>query len=166
MQTLVVDAGFQPVNMIDGFDALVMVLTEKAEIISAYDKVVRSVSLTFQLPKIIKLKRMVTAIRKATQISYSKYNVHIRDNHTCQYCSKKLNNKTATIDHILPKSRGGQNTWENTVTACGVCNTRKDNKTPREANMRLLRTPKKPKMISMIKQELKDIMNEMMRDIY
>lgn len=166
MQTLVVDAGFQPVNLINGFEALVMVISEKAEVVSEYDQVVRSVSLTFQLPKIIKLKRIVKAIRKATQIAYSKYNVHTRDNFTCQYCNLKLNQKSATIDHILPKSRGGQNTWENTVTACGRCNNKKDSKTPREANMKLLRQPQKPKMISMIKKELRDLMDEMIKDIY
>jgi 5-methylcytosine-specific restriction endonuclease McrA len=166
MQTLVVDAGFQPVNMISGFEALVMVISEKADIVSTYDKIVRSVSLTFHLPKIIKLKRIVKTIRKNAQIAYSKYNVHLRDNFTCQYCSKVLNQKTATVDHVTPKSRGGKNTWENTVTSCGTCNNKKDSKTPKEANMVLLRTPQKPKIISMIKQELQEVMNEMIKDIY
>lgn len=165
MQTLVVDAGFQPVNLISGLEALLMVIAEKADVVSAYDQVVRSVSKTFKLPKIIRLKRIVQAIHKATNIAYSKYNVHARDQWECQYCSKKLTSKTATIDHIIPKSRGGENTWENTVTACARCNCKKDNKTPEEANLRLLRTPKKPRIMSMLKSETKLHMDMILKDL-
>ena len=166
MQTLVLDAGFQPVDIISGFDALVKIISGKAEAIVNYDEVVRSVSLTFKLPKVIKLKRIVKAIKKATQVAYSKRNLLVRDDCTCQYCSKKLTIKTATVDHVLPKSRGGKNTWQNTVIACGRCNNKKDCKTPEEANMRLLRIPEKPRIMNIIRNELRKEMEELMKSAY
>lgn len=155
MQTLVLDASFQPVNIISGLDALVKVITGKAEAIANYKDVVHSVSLSFQLPRIIRLKRIVREISQSAQIAYSKKNVMIRDDYTCQYCVKKLNAKTATIDHVMPKARGGQNTWLNTVVACRRCNNRKDCRTPEEARMKLLKEPKAPKILDNMREELK-----------
>jgi len=155
MQTLVLDAGYQPVNIISGLDALVKIITGKAEAVANYKEVVRSTSLSFQLPRIIKLNRTVRRISHSAQIAYSKRNVMIRDNYTCQYCSKKLNSKTATIDHLMPKARGGKNTWVNTVIACRKCNNKKDCKTPEEANMKLLKEPKGPKLLDNIREELR-----------
>ena len=72
-------------------------------------------------------------------------NVIWRDQNTCQYCSKEEESRVLTIDHVVPRSKGGKNTWENLVTACKKCNQKKGNKTPKEANMKLLREPKRPK---------------------
>jgi len=155
MQTLVLDASFQPVDMISGLDALVKIINGKAEAVVNYKQVVRTVSVSFQLPRVIKLKRMVQGIHSATRIAYSKSNVKIRDNYTCQYCSKKLNSKTATIDHIKPKCYGGKNTWTNTVVACGECNKKKDDKTPEKAGMKLLQQPQIPRLLDDMKEELK-----------
>lgn len=158
MQTLVLDASFQPVNMISGLDALVKIITGKAEAVANYKEVVRSASLSFQLPRIIRLNRIVREINHNTQIAYSKRNVTIRDNNTCQYCAKKLTTKTATIDHVMPKSRGGKNTWENTVVACYKCNNKKDCKTPDEAKMKLLKQPRAPKLLEDLREELRKAM--------
>jgi CRISPR/Cas system Type II protein with McrA/HNH and RuvC-like nuclease domain len=114
----------------------------------------------------IRLKRIVKVIKSLTRIAYSKHSVHIRDNFTCQYCDKKLTQKLATIDHILPKSRGGGNTWENTVTACIPCNNKKDCRTPAEANMKLTRKPSMPKAVSLIKGDLKNKIDEMLKEVY
>ena len=155
MQTLVLDASFQPVNIISDLDALVKVITGKADAVANYKDVIHTVSLSFQLPRIIRLKRIVRAISHTTQIAYSKRNVMIRDGYTCQYCIKKLNAKTATIDHILPKARGGKNTWANTVVACRKCNNKKACRTPKEAGMTLLKEPKVPKLLDNIREELR-----------
>lgn len=155
MQTLVLDASFQPVNIISGLDALVKVITGKADAVANYRDVVHSVSLSFQLPRIIRLKRIVRVISHSTQIAYSKKNVMIRDEYTCQYCAKRLTSKTATIDHVMPRACGGQNTWENTVIACKWCNNKKDCNTPEEARMKLLKEPKAPKLLDNIREELR-----------
>lgn len=84
------------------------------------------------------------------ELPFNRKNIFHRDNYTCQYCGKK--GLPLTLDHILPKSRGGKNTWENIVTACPKCNTLKANRTPLEAGMKMLKQPKRP--INHIKFEL------------
>ena len=75
----------------------------------------------------------------------SRYMLYRRDNGKCSYCGKAISMKEATIDHIFPKSQGGQTTWENVALACHKCNCRKDNRTPKQAGMTLLVTPYNPK---------------------
>ena len=81
------------------------------------------------------------------EVKFCRTTLYERDNGKCQYCSVRLPKTKATIDHVLPKSRGGKNTWKNTVLSCKKCNERKDDRTPEEANMPLLTTPKKPSWI-------------------
>jgi len=75
----------------------------------------------------------------------SRYMLYRRDNGRCGYCGKRLSQKEATVDHIIPKSKGGKTTWNNVVLSCRPCNSYKDNRTPREAEMRLKVTPRNPK---------------------
>jgi len=88
------------------------------------------------------------------EISFSRKLIEVRDRGRCQYCGKKLSGKDKTIDHIIPKSRGGQNKWENVVLCCKKCNKKKGNKTPEEVGMKLLKEPKKPKLIEMILKKI------------
>jgi 5-methylcytosine-specific restriction endonuclease McrA len=83
-------------------------------------------------------------------IELSRKNIIRRDNYRCQYCGKKTS--TLTIDHVIPKSRGGTDTWDNLVAACVKCNNKKGNRTPSEANMPLLKKPRKPNHIMFLKQ--------------
>jgi 5-methylcytosine-specific restriction endonuclease McrA len=166
MQALVLDAGFQPISLIDSLEALKRVILGKAEVLVAYDRQVRSPSLSFNLPKIIRLNRTVKTVRKIFHVTYSKHNVHARDEYTCQYCTTRLNTRQATIDHILPKCRGGKNTWENTVTACHPCNNKKDDRTPWEAGMKLIRQPGKPTVVNFIKHETREQMGVMLKEAY
>lgn len=78
------------------------------------------------------------------EVKFSRKNIFERDNYTCQYCGRRLPTKELTIDHVLPRSRGGKSVWKNVVLACYSCNRRKDNKTPEEARMKLLKTPERP----------------------
>jgi 5-methylcytosine-specific restriction endonuclease McrA len=119
-------------------------MTGKAEIVETYDRVIRGVSITLQHPKVIKLVKYVKVKRKLQQAKYSRKNILARDKMICQYCGIKCTAKTATLDHVVPKSRGGENSWTNIVTSCKKCNNKKDNKTPAEARMKLLSVPKKP----------------------
>ncbi len=103
----------------------------------------------FFMPLVI---RLIKAIRNLWQreVPWTKNNVHIRDNFTCQYCGKNLSDTKVTIDHIIPRTKGGKNKWTNTVTACFSCNNKKDNRTPSQANMTLKRLPYKPTIMQFL----------------
>ncbi len=96
-----------------------------------------------RVPRVVHLARYDRTPRSTVRLT--RRNVMVRDGHQCQYCSKKPPIRDLNIDHILPRSRGGQDTWENLVTACRVCNLRKGWRTPDEAGMRLLRKPIHPR---------------------
>lgn len=103
------------------------------------------------IPKAIKFTKATMYLSRA-KIGWSKLNIHLRDDFTCQYCGKKLNKSSATVDHILPKSRGGKNEWKNTVCSCKKCNKLKDNKLLENTKMKLIKKPKKPTIYDFIKK--------------
>ena len=140
MRTLVLNAGYEPLAVVSFKRALVLVLNQKATILAgAKEAVVRSASSEFELPTVILLQRYVR-IPNARKIPVSRRGVLRRDNFKCGYCLKSAN----TIDHVLPKSRGGQDTWENLVACCLKCNNAKSDKTPAEMGWELKFTPKMP----------------------
>jgi 5-methylcytosine-specific restriction endonuclease McrA len=105
-----------------------------------YDVVVHSVNSSMPLPSVVRINRYIR--KPFRQITLNRKNILRRDRHICQYCGK--NSKPMTIDHIIPKSYGGDDSWENLVTACLACNNKKADRTPEEANMKLIRKPVKP----------------------
>ena len=120
--------------------ALVLVLNDKATVLAGADSQrVHSANREFELPTVILLQRYVR-IPGSRKIPVSRRGVLRRDGFRCGYCSKSAN----TIDHILPKSRGGQDTWENLVACCLKCNNAKSDKTPAEMGWELRVTPKMP----------------------
>jgi 5-methylcytosine-specific restriction endonuclease McrA len=124
---LVLNSDYNPINICDGKRAIVLILKQKAHMIS--DKVIR-------LVEYIKLP-----FSKLRQNRPTRNLVMKRDGYRCSYCSKLEN---LTIDHIIPTSRGGQNTWDNLTTSCLSCNSKKGNRTPSEAGMVLKSIPKIP----------------------
>jgi 5-methylcytosine-specific restriction endonuclease McrA len=155
MRTLVLNASYEPIQMVDWKEAVCMIMKEKADVVSTYaDKMIRSAYEAFEMPKIIRLRKYVNVAKKAAFLRYSRRNILIRDNHECQYCGKTCTGKDATLDHVLPSSRGGKSTWENIVLACAKCNNKKDDRTPREANMKLSKEPVKPKAKTKALQKL------------
>jgi len=106
-----------------------------------YDEII-STRGSVKIPKIIVLSTYDKVFRK--DVSWTKRNVHSRDNNVCQYSGKLLKPSELDIDHIIPKSRGGQNTFENTLTCSKAINRLKDNRTPEEAGLKLIREPVKP----------------------
>jgi 5-methylcytosine-specific restriction endonuclease McrA len=94
----------------------------------------------FKLPLHIVLKKYVNIPYR--EVSTSRKNIFKRDDYTCQYCEIKLDSETATVDHVLPRCRGGKHEWQNVVTCCLKCNRKKGDKTPNEANMPLRKAPK------------------------
>lgn len=101
---------------------------------------IKTINGIFKLPMHIALKKYVYVPYKA--FNPTRKNIFKRDKHQCQYCSKKLEGMDATIDHVLPRSRGGKHRWENVVACCLSCNRKKGNRTPHEAKMDLLSIPK------------------------
>ena len=102
-------------------------------------------SLRIRIPEVIILSTFNGFIRR--DVRFSRHSIFERDEHTCQYCGKHFSKSQLTIDHVMPQSRDGQDTWENLTLACVPCNVRKGNRTPEEANMRLLREPFKPSWV-------------------
>jgi 5-methylcytosine-specific restriction endonuclease McrA len=137
--TLLLNASYEPLCVIPLFRAVVLVLDERADIVEAGDGEVRSPSVSLPIPSVIRLRYFVRVpYRRGHPVS--RRGVLSRDHHRCQYCDKRAD----TIDHVLPRSRGGGHTWENLVAACRRCNHRKDDRTPEEAGMRLARQPVAP----------------------
>ncbi len=111
--------------------------------IREHDDAVPTVGGSLRVPRILHLHRYDRTPRLTVRLT--RRNLMFRDSHQCQYCGKRPPLRELNIDHVLPRSRGGPDSWENLVTACRVCNLRKGWKTPDEANMRLARRPFRPK---------------------
>jgi 5-methylcytosine-specific restriction endonuclease McrA len=127
-------------------DAISSVYSNKAIVEEEYEEEVHSVSLTMRKPAVIRLRKLIHIVyERIAYVSYTKRNVHLRDNFTCQYCGVKMPQKDLTVDHVIPEARGGPTNWENCVSACCDCNYKKDDKTPGEAGMNLIRPAHKPK---------------------
>lgn len=146
MDTLVLDASYTPVNRISWQRALVLLWEQKVEVLEEYeDRTVRSVSLEFRVPSVIRF--FTTICNKGRSVRFSKENVFLRDSGKCQYCGTKLSRAKSTFDHVIPRALGGSTRWNNVVICCYSCNQRKGCRTPEQARMRLLSKPTKPKSL-------------------
>jgi 5-methylcytosine-specific restriction endonuclease McrA len=144
---LLLNQNFTPLAVCSAKRAIIMVWTGKAEIIKVSGDYLNSISRSFVVPSIIRLLSFVSIARKLN-IQLSKQNVLRRDNGVCQYCGKSTGRMT--IDHVVPKSHGGAETWENLVCACPECNNSKGDRTLEEAGMELIRKPKRPSIGSIL----------------
>ncbi len=115
---------------------------------------VRSVNFEIQVPRVIRLLRYDRLPKHG--VNLNRRNVLARDGHQCQYCGRHLPIHQLSLDHVMPRSRGGQTTWENIVCACLACNVKKGGRTPREAKMKLFRKPAKPKRNPMLALKLEN----------
>ncbi len=136
-KVLVLNASYEPLNITSWRRAIVLVIKGKAEQVEHNGKLIYH---NLPLPTVIRLKHYVRVPYK--EIPLTRRNILQRDSHTCQYCGYAGDG--LTLDHVLPRSRGGGDTWENMVTACVRCNVKKGNRTPREANMPLRNSPRRP----------------------
>lgn len=117
-----------------------------------FDDWVRSVNFQIQVPRVIRLLNF-DRVPKQT-LRFNRRNLFARDGHRCQYCGHNAPPHQLSMDHVLPRSRGGQTTWENIVCCCVKCNTHKGGRTPKEARMRLLKKPAKPRYNPLLVQKL------------
>src|SRR5919201_5530569 len=124
--------------------AITLLLAGKAESVEGSPRVIRSPSRAFPLPAVI---RLAVYIRKPflDRVAFNKKNILRRDGYTCQYCNRR--GERLTVDHVVPRSRGGDTTWTNVVAACLRCNLKKGNRLLDDAGMRLLREPVHPKFV-------------------
>lgn len=144
---LVLNASYEPLHVISLRRAVVLLLKEKAEIVEAAERKLRAVQHEFPLPLVIRLVTYIRIPRRLT-LPLNRRNVFIRDDYTCQYCGRQPGRSLLTMDHVVPRSRGGGLTWENIVTACMNCNQRKGNRLPEECNMLLRRQPFRPRYMA------------------
>jgi len=142
-KVLVLNADYTPLNITTVFRGFVLVDKGKAEILKSSDLPISAGLKTFARPLIIRLLNYVKY--RIGKLKISRNRIFKRDGYQCTYCGSKRN---LTVDHILPKSRGGQNTWTNLITCCSSCNRRKGDKTPEESNMNMLVKPYEPSIFS------------------
>ncbi|MBF2097704.1 MAG: HNH endonuclease [Gloeomargaritaceae cyanobacterium C42_A2020_066] len=136
-RVLVLNASYEPLNITTWKRATVLLLKGKAEQLEHNGKLVYA---NFPLPTVIRLRHYISVPHK--EIPLTRRNVLHRDGHACQYCG--YTGEDLTLDHVVPRSRGGGDTWENVVTACVRCNIKKGSRTPEEARLTLRQRPKRP----------------------
>jgi 5-methylcytosine-specific restriction endonuclease McrA len=141
-RVLVLNASYEPINVCTVRRAAVLVLKARAEIIERGDWHLRSESITLPRPVVIRLVTYVRVPRDAHRRKITRRAVFARDRWTCQYCGSERT--TLTVDHVIPRSKGGVSSWDNIVTCCAPCNRRKGDRLPRQANMHPRRRPKPP----------------------
>lgn len=139
--TLLLNATYEPVTVVSWQRAMTLWAQGKVEIVDEHDVEVRAVTFTFKLPSIVRLLRYVRLKRRSGAIPFTRANIYSRDNHECQYCGSE---DELTFDHVIPEAQGGGKSWDNIVTACFTCNTKKGARTPAEAGMTLRRQPRAP----------------------
>jgi 5-methylcytosine-specific restriction endonuclease McrA len=140
-RVLVLNATYEPVNVCTVKRAVVLLLKEKAEMIEHGDRQLHSATSSMTRPMVIRLITYVRIPRDTHRRKITRRAVFARDDWTCQYCGSR---QQLTVDHVVPRSKGGGSTWDNIVASCAPCNRRKADHLPRQAGMRLLKTPKTP----------------------
>ena len=139
-QVLVLNASYEPIHICGIKRAIILIVKGLARSEQNTPRVMRSPSTVFPVPAVIRLLHYVQIPYRKK--AYSKKHIYLRDGYTCQYCGDVHTPHELTLDHILPQSRGGKNVWENLVTCCRKCNSKKSDLTPREADMVILNKPK------------------------
>jgi 5-methylcytosine-specific restriction endonuclease McrA len=143
-RSLLLNASFQPLQVISWQKALQLFFSGKVEIVESSERMIRSVSITIKMPLVIRLIKYVPQKNRKNIVRFNRNNVFLRDGYTCQYCQLKHPLGQLTMDHVHPVVKGGLKSWDNIVTACRACNLKKGGRTPEEANMKLKSRPRQP----------------------
>lgn len=147
--TLLLNASYEPLAVITWQRAVTLFFMEKVEVLSVYeDREIRSVSLTLQMPSVVRLLRYVR--RRFGRIKFSRNNVYARDGYECQYCGESPPRVELSLDHVVPRSQNGGTRWDNITTCCVICNRRKGGRTPEQAGMPLRRVPFRPRTLAQL----------------
>lgn len=177
---LVLNRFYMPVHVVNVRRAFALVYRELAEVLDAsdghyanydfatwlemselrseesgeHDDWIRAVSFNILVPRVIRLLKYDKAPKFSTR--FNRRSLFARDNNQCQYCARVLPSSQLSIDHVMPRSRNGATTWDNVVASCVKCNTKKGDRTPQEAHMKLLTQPRKPKNNPLLVDKLKN----------
>lgn len=142
-KALVLNQDYQAIGVCAAERAFVLVYLQKAELLKEHPTLLlRTATTQYGVPSIIRLRKYISMPYKKVQLS--RHNIYKRDGHRCLYCGTHAD---LTLDHVIPKSMGGKEAWENLVTACQVCNSKKGNMTPEQANMPLRQKPFRPSFV-------------------
>ncbi|MFC1957639.1 HNH endonuclease [Chloroflexota bacterium] len=142
LPVLVLNQSYEPLNICRVRRAVVLLYQDKAEMLENGSGFIRSSNGEFPVPSVIRLSFMVKRPYR-TGIKLTRLEIFKRDHYVCQYCSRE--SRQLTLDHVIPRYRDGQHTWENVVSACVPCNRRKAGRTPQEAGMKLIHPPVQPR---------------------
>jgi 5-methylcytosine-specific restriction endonuclease McrA len=142
-RALVLNATFEPLCVVSDRRAVVLVLADVAEMLHASDAVMRSAHLAVAVPSVVRLHRFAR-VPYRWRTPLNRRSIFARDNHRCQYCG----GAAESIDHVVPRSRGGAHSWDNVVAACRPCNVRKRDRYLHETSMRLRHPPRPPAGVS------------------
>lgn len=146
-QVLVLNADYSAINICTVPKAFLLVFLNKAEMVAKSERItLKTITTEYSMPTIIRLNRYVNIPYKHVELT--RQNIFKRDHHQCQYCGKRSH---LTLDHILPKSRGGKTSWDNLITACKHCNSRKGDNLPEEAGMSFKQKPFKPSFVMFVR---------------
>ena len=158
---LVLNQDYEPLNVTNLPRAFRLVFGAKAEVIEYDHATIRTPRSAYRAPSVIRLQHQVR--RPRPRVKLTRREIFSRDRHTCQYCGRQ--GTDLTLDHVIPRHRGGLHTWENLATACRTCNHRKGGRTPEEARIRLSRQPFEPRsdVYSLFTPYLNDDRNEAWR---
>ncbi len=129
---------YYPLSLWSWQDAIKAICLDRVNVVSCYDRIVKSPSFEMALPSVVSLKDYV---KPARHPAFTRFNVFLRDRFQCQYCGSK---DDLTFDHVIPRSKGGMTTWANVVAACAPCNLRKGNRLPRDIKMFPMQAPYQP----------------------
>lgn len=148
---LVLNADFRPLSYFplslwSWQDSVKAVFMDRVSILSEYEQEVHSPSFSMRLPSVIALKEYIQTSRYP---AFTRFNVFLRDSFCCQYCGHRRPTQELTFDHVIPRSRGGRTVWDNIVTACCSCNTRKGNRLPHQCGMFPQQKPWRPHSIQL-----------------
>ena len=143
---LILNADYQPLSYFPlslwGWqDTVKAVFLDRVNIVAEYDLKINAARFSINLPSVISLKKFIKLDKK---IPFTRFNLFLRDKFVCQYCNTKFKSSELTFDHVISRSRGGKSSWDNVVSACFRCNNKKGSLSCKEANMELVRKPKKP----------------------
>lgn len=142
-RTLLLTPWYIPIQILHWQDAIKMIYEQTVDVVVEYDEEVRSPSVTWKMPAVIRLRKLKRE-RKQSSVKFSRANVYARDDKRCQYCGERFDESELSYDHVVPKRAGGRRTWTNIVTACRSCNFRKGSLSCDEAGMWPIRSPRVP----------------------
>lgn len=140
-KVLVLNTTYEPLNVTTVRRALVLLLKDKAEVVERAGTTLRSERAAFEVPLVIRLREYVRVPHRPAARRISRRAIFARDGYRCQYCGS---DRQLTVDHVVPRSKGGGDTWDNLVTSCAACNRRKADRPPHLAGLRLRRPPRAP----------------------